>query len=130
MFLYGEWVQKRRNQLGLARQVGCSSVTIKKIERNERRPSVQLTQLLAQHLQSPESEQDNFVRRARGEYVPELVSPEKIIVEGQESVASLGEAEERYVVAELPPKLVVEAEARGRELDLWQTAEALLAEEA
>jgi transcriptional regulator with XRE-family HTH domain len=40
---FGEWVQKRRNQLGLSRnglaqQVGCSPVTIKKIERDERRP--------------------------------------------------------------------------------------------
>ncbi len=34
------------------------------------------------------------------------------------------------LVAELPPELVAEAEARGRELDLWETAEALLAEEA
>lgn len=40
---FGEWVQSRRNQLrlsrtSLAQQVGCSPVTIKKIERDERRP--------------------------------------------------------------------------------------------
>ena len=53
---FGEWVQKRRNQLGLSRnglaqQVGCSPVTIKKIERDERRPSVQI----------PEAEQEDFI---------------------------------------------------------------------
>ena len=51
---FGEWVQRRRNQLRysrteLARQVSCSPVTIKKIERDERRPSVQIAELLAQH---------------------------------------------------------------------------------
>ena len=53
---FGEWIQARRNQLGLsrtglARQVGCSPVTIKKIEWDERRPSVQVPELLAAHLQ-------------------------------------------------------------------------------
>ena len=32
------------------------------------------------------------------------------------------------LTAELSPELVAEAEARGRALDLWETAEALLAE--
>jgi predicted ATPase/transcriptional regulator with XRE-family HTH domain len=80
---FGEWLQKRRNQLGmtrkaLAQQVGCSPVTIKKIERDERRPSVQIAQLLAQYLQIPEAEQEPFIRRARGEYVPDLDTPYEI----------------------------------------------------
>ena len=82
---FGEWLQKQRNQLGLTRKalaqhVGCSPVTIKKIERDERRPSVQIAQLLAQHLQIPEIEQDTFVRRARGEYVPHLNVPTRTAV--------------------------------------------------
>jgi predicted ATPase/tetratricopeptide (TPR) repeat protein/DNA-binding XRE family transcriptional regulator len=80
---FGEWLQERRNQLGLTRkalaqQVGCSPVTIKKIERDERRPSVQIARLLAQQLQIPEAEQEPFIRRARGEYVPGLDAPDEI----------------------------------------------------
>lgn len=80
---FGEWMQKQRNQLGLTRkalaqQVGCAPVTIKKIERDERQPSVQLAQLLAQHLQIPEPQRDAFIRRARGEYVPDLDAPNEM----------------------------------------------------
>ena len=50
---FGEWVQHRRLALdltrpALARQVGCSPITIKKIERDERRPSRQIAALLAE----------------------------------------------------------------------------------
>jgi predicted ATPase/tetratricopeptide (TPR) repeat protein/DNA-binding XRE family transcriptional regulator len=80
---FGEWVERRRKRLGLTRKAlavltGCSAVMIQKIERDERRPSVQLAQLLAQHLQIPETEQQEFVRRARGEYVPDLASPDEM----------------------------------------------------
>ena len=80
---FGEWMERRRKRLGLTRRAlavlaGCSAVTIQKIERDERRPSVQLAQLLAQHLQIPETEQEVFVRRARGEYVPDLDSPDEM----------------------------------------------------
>ncbi|MEM7116131.1 MAG: tetratricopeptide repeat protein [Chloroflexota bacterium] len=77
---FGEWVQARRNQLrfsrtALAREVGCSPVTIKKIERDERRASSQMAQLLATHLQIPAAKQANFIRRARGEFVSRFESP-------------------------------------------------------
>ena len=80
---FGEWVQTRRNQLHLsrpelARQIHCSPVTIKKIERDERRPSPELAQLLATHLQVPEAQQDDFLRRARGEYVAQFSLPENL----------------------------------------------------
>ena len=40
---FGEWVQERRNLLRYSRRefaelVGCAPITIKKIERDERRP--------------------------------------------------------------------------------------------
>ncbi|MCP4421482.1 MAG: XRE family transcriptional regulator [Chloroflexi bacterium] len=91
---FGEWVQKRRNQLGLsrpalARQMGCAPVTIKKIERDERRPSLQIAELLAQHLQIPETEQGDFIRRARGEFVARFGSPaEMSLAEAQATVAA------------------------------------------
>ena len=80
---FGAWVQQRRNTLGLtraalARQVGCSSVTIKKIERDERRPSVQIAELLAEHLQIPTAGYADFIRRARGEFVEHLGSPTEL----------------------------------------------------
>jgi transcriptional regulator with XRE-family HTH domain/tetratricopeptide (TPR) repeat protein len=80
---FGEWVQKRRNQLGisrtvLARQVGCAPITIKKIERDERRPSVQIAELLAEHLQVPEQDQKPFLRMARGEFVERMTAPHEI----------------------------------------------------
>ena len=80
---FGEWVQTRRNRLRYNRSqfaslVGCAPVTIKKIERDERRPSLEMAQLLATHLQIPEAEQEDFLRRARGEYVPRLGSPTEI----------------------------------------------------
>ena len=71
---FGEWVQNRRTGLDLTRnqlahKVGCSPVTIKKIERDERRPSRQIAELLAEHLLIPTDQVDQFIRKARGEYV-------------------------------------------------------------
>ncbi|MCB0144003.1 MAG: helix-turn-helix transcriptional regulator, partial [Caldilineaceae bacterium] len=50
---FGYWVQQRRMALdltrpALARKVSCSPSTIKKIERDERRPSRQIATLLAE----------------------------------------------------------------------------------
>ena len=93
---FGEWVQTRRNQLRLsrpelARQIHCSPVTIKKIERDERRPSPELAQLLATHLQIPEAEQDDFVRRARGEFISEMRSPAEMLIVEAQSVPANGQ---------------------------------------
>lgn len=72
---FGELVQQRRRVLGLTRvalaqRVGCSPVTIKKLERDERRPSQQLAELLADHLRIAATERSRFVRMARGELEP------------------------------------------------------------
>ena len=88
---FGKWVEQRRKHLGYSRkamalQVGCSTVMLQKIERDERRPSIQLANLLAQHLQIPEAEQERFILRARGEYVPHFASPE--ILAQQETLSS------------------------------------------
>ena len=70
----------------LARQIACSPVTIKKIERDERRPSEQLAELLATHLNVPPEDQEDFLRRARGEFVPQLNSPlEMSLAEARDS---------------------------------------------
>ena len=77
---FGEWVQKRRNQLRYSRRkfadlVGCAPVTIKKIERDERRPSAQMAELLAEHLQLPESEIEKFLQRANGQFIATMSDP-------------------------------------------------------
>jgi len=71
---FGEWVRQRREALNftradLAQRVTCSEITIKKIERDERRPSRELAELLAEHLLIPPPWRDHFVQRARGEFV-------------------------------------------------------------
>ena len=81
---FGYWVHRRRKALDLtqtmlARQVGCSLSTIRKIEGDERRPSRQIAELLADRLDIPEAERDDFLRRARGEFVAAMPSPLKAV---------------------------------------------------
>ena len=71
---FGKRLKARRESLDLTQQalgqrVGCSAVTIRKIELGERRPSKQLAGLLALHLQLPAEERAGFVALAR---TPEL----------------------------------------------------------
>ena len=69
---FGYWVRRRRKaldltQVDLAQRVGCAKVTIQKIEADERRPSAQIAELLAEHLHIPPAERSTFLQRARGE---------------------------------------------------------------
>ncbi len=72
---FGDWVQSGRNRLGLTRKaiaelVGCTPMAIRQIERNEGRPSLELAELLAAHLNIPESQYEQFIFAAWGEFVP------------------------------------------------------------
>jgi serine/threonine protein kinase/DNA-binding XRE family transcriptional regulator len=67
---FGLIVRERRQSLGLtqaelARRVGCAIVTIRKIETDALRPSVQIAERLALALTISEAEQLAFVRLAR-----------------------------------------------------------------
>jgi predicted ATPase/DNA-binding XRE family transcriptional regulator len=78
---FGQWLRRRRRALDLtqeqlARKVGCSKGTIVKIEADERRPSRQLAELLAQQLEIPPEERDDFVRIARTRRIVD--SPEEV----------------------------------------------------
>jgi len=69
---FGYWVRRRRKaldltQAALADRIHCSVETVKKIERDERRPSCQLAELLAQQLAVPAEELEAFVACARGQ---------------------------------------------------------------
>jgi predicted ATPase/DNA-binding XRE family transcriptional regulator len=72
MDTFGEWLRQRRVQLKLTHKelsdrVGCSVVTIRKIEYDERRPSAQIAELLASSLNLPPEERSTFIKVARGE---------------------------------------------------------------
>jgi predicted ATPase/DNA-binding XRE family transcriptional regulator len=74
---FGYWVRRRRKALDLtqaelAHRVGCAKVTIQKIEADERRPSRQIAELLAEQLHIPPAERATFLQRARGELASDL----------------------------------------------------------
>ena len=69
---FGNWIRQRRRALDLtqdqlAARVGCSISAIRKIEADERRPSRQVAELLADTLQIPTTERATFLKVARME---------------------------------------------------------------
>ncbi len=71
-YSFGIWVKRRRKALDLTQQelaqkVGCSLATVVKIEADERRPSRQIADLLATHLEIPTDQREQFLRVARQE---------------------------------------------------------------
>src|SRR5262245_21769166 len=68
---FGDWLRQRRRELDLtqadlAQQVGCSEITIRKIEADDRTPSRQVAERLATCLEVPPAERQAFVTFARG----------------------------------------------------------------
>ncbi|MEO8394072.1 MAG: LuxR C-terminal-related transcriptional regulator [Chloroflexota bacterium] len=77
--LFGQWLKERRKALDLtqetlAEKIGCAVVTIQKIEGDDRRPSRNIAQQLAQHLGVPLLEQSAFMQFARGVASPVAAS--------------------------------------------------------
>ncbi len=69
-FSFGNIIKERRRhrdltQAELARRVGCATITIRKIEADALRPSVQIAERLAMALGIPLEERADFVRLAR-----------------------------------------------------------------
>jgi len=86
---FGRFIRQRRRELDLtqeelARRVGCAAITVRKIEAEDARPSVQIAERLAMALSIPLAERAEFVRRARAikpepDEIPTPVpSPEEI----------------------------------------------------
>ncbi len=76
---FGEWLRRRRGALDLTREklawrVGCSVITIKKIESGDLKPSAQLAELLALKLNVPPSELAEFVRFARSDIARDVLA--------------------------------------------------------
>ena len=71
-YSFGTWMKKQRMHLRLTQKevataVYCSTAMIKKIEADERHPSVELAEALATTLQIPIAQHQTFVACARGE---------------------------------------------------------------
>ena len=69
---FGDWLKRKRKALDftqaeLASQVGCSAAAIRKLEAEERRPSMQIAERLAEIFNIPTEERTEFLRFARGE---------------------------------------------------------------
>jgi len=91
-YSFGNWVKRRRKTLDMtqkefAQKVGCSLATIVKIESDERRPSRQIADLLATHLEIPADQREQFLKVARQEKstpnldtIPPAASPSLEIV--------------------------------------------------
>jgi predicted ATPase/transcriptional regulator with XRE-family HTH domain len=88
---FGVWVRARRQALRLSRDqlaqhVGCAPITLRKIEADERRPSIQVAERLAAHLAVPQGQLADFVRVARAEArVERLPDPEQLDTAGAPS---------------------------------------------
>jgi predicted ATPase/DNA-binding XRE family transcriptional regulator len=80
---FGYWLRIKRKALDLTREaladrVGCSISTIRKLEEEERRPSTQIAELLAEIFKVPTMERTAFIQFARGDWksAPSLVDEE------------------------------------------------------
>jgi predicted ATPase/DNA-binding XRE family transcriptional regulator len=70
---FGYWLKLKRKALdltreGLAERVGYSAETIRKLETEERRPSAQMVERLAEIFHIPRDEKEAFLRFARGDW--------------------------------------------------------------
>ena len=76
---FGEWLKRKRKAFDLTREqlaerIGYSAATVRKIEAEERRPSAQIAERLADIFNIPQNERESFLRFARGDWkLPPLV---------------------------------------------------------
>jgi len=69
---FGEWLKRQRGAQGwtqgqLAHQLNCSTSALRKMEAEDRRPSVQIIQQLAEIFKIPKDEHKLFLHFARGD---------------------------------------------------------------
>jgi predicted ATPase/transcriptional regulator with XRE-family HTH domain len=86
---FGQWLKQRRRALDLtqaelARRLGCATVTLQKIELDERRPSKELAERLSELLQLPAAERAAFLRVARAELTADRLAEPAV---GRQGVA-------------------------------------------
>ena len=74
-FSFGYWLKRQRlardmRQSELAAQLGIAAITLRKIEADERRPSLQLVARLAELFALPDDERATLLRVARADLPP------------------------------------------------------------
>lgn len=72
IFSFGIWLRRRRKALDLtqaelAHRVGCATITIRRIEADDLRPSLEIAERLATCLAIPQAERNAFMGAARAE---------------------------------------------------------------
>lgn len=77
---FGQFIKEHRKKLDLtqaelARRVGCATITLRKIESDTLRPSVQIAERLAMTLNIPLEERADFIRLARHQFLKKLTPP-------------------------------------------------------
>ncbi len=103
---FGQRVRARRRELGLtqeelAHRVGCAPITLRKIEHDDLRPSVQIAERLAMALVIPLEDRAAFVRLARAERAPEPFAPTPVPSPDEIGLADLsGRAIRGYALGE------------------------------
>src|SRR5262245_1912563 len=85
---FGYWIRRQRKALDLTQQaladkVGCSLAAIKKIENDERRPSLQIAERMADVLGVVAEQREMFLECARG-----LRSVDQLLIAGKPVVSS------------------------------------------
>ena len=80
MNTFGEWLRDQRNTRKLTREefanrVGCSVAMLRKIEDDERCPSAQIAELIANCLDISSEERGTFIKVARGELTTDRLFP-------------------------------------------------------
>lgn len=70
---FGKWLKRQRMGKGLTReqladQIGCATITLRKIESEERRPSEQIVERIADIFNIPIGERKKFSSFTRGDY--------------------------------------------------------------
>lgn len=113
---FGTWLRRRRKALDLTQQqlagrIGCSLSTLQKIEHDTRRPSRQLAELLAKHLDIPEDHRGLFLKIARAEKAVD--SPDSLALTSLSESAPFPGSQIPPYSAPLPPTPII-----GREYEL------------
>ncbi len=90
---FGAWAKQRRAALNLppasvAAQVGCALVTLRKIEADARRPSLEIAERLARCLLLPHEDQRTFVQVARGNLSADHLPPPTYVATEAASTAA------------------------------------------
>ena len=113
-YSFGSWIRRKRKALDLTQQelaqrLGCSVSMILKIEADERRPSRQIAELLATHLDIPSDQIPLFLKVARQEKAVDTLGE----IEGPSPLPLSGR---RVPIPRAPGSLI------GREFELAQIA--------